>query len=83
MRKSQFIPERNDIVTSTAAFVVNGIGHIHDVLLLCLVLINRDQFNKAFTSITFVLGSEHNSYTCKSFINLTPGTCFSLCTIQH
>ena len=74
MRKSQFTLERNDIITSTAAFIVNGIGHIHDVLLLCWVLINRDQFffNGLNTIATLV------NYTCKSFINLTPGTCFSL-----
>ena len=84
MRKSQFILERKDIVTSTAAFIVNGIGHIYDVLLLWWVLINRGQFNKAFTSqCNHCSRSEHNSYTCKSFIKLTPGTCFSLCTLQH
>ena len=79
---------KNDIVTSMAAFIVNGIGHIHDVLLLCWVLINRGQFNKVVTSITFVLPGLNTiatlvAYTRKSFINLTPGTCFSLCTIQH
>ena len=74
MRKSQFTLERNYIITSTAAFIVNGIGHIHDVLLLCWVLINRDQFffNGLNTIATLV------NYTCKSLINLTPGTCFSL-----
>ena len=37
----------------------------------------RGQFNKTFTSVTFVLGSENNSYTYKlhlsKFYYLTPG----------
>ena len=33
---------------------------------------------KLFTSVTIVLGSEHNSYTCKSFIKLTPALSISI-----